>query len=438
MIPRVLSSSGREISVPGDKSLSHRSVLFSVLSKGTSRVSGFLEAEDPLNTMKAFSHLGLKIEKLSPGSYLFTSPGKSSLHSPKEELDFGNAGTGIRLSAGLLAGLSGINARLTGDHSLQKRPMSRIIKPLSAMGASIHGKEDKAPLEIQGKKLSPFVYKSPIASAQVKSCLMLAAMASETSLEYEEEILSRDHTENMFRFLGNKLQYSSPTHFKMEPPYIFEAGDFKVPGDISSAAFFLVLGVLLKEGSVLVKNVGLNPSRVGILKALEAMGAKILIHNERVECGEPVGDLEAVSSNLYFSDIPEEWIPSLIDEIPILTIAGLFAKGGFAIRHAEELRAKESDRITAMVENLRNLGILVHEYKDGYEIPEQNSSANSSELQAWLSGKGAKISTKMDHRIAMSFLVLRAVSGLDLTPDETSWIETSFPGFESLLKGFLS
>ncbi|PKA16473.1 3-phosphoshikimate 1-carboxyvinyltransferase [Leptospira haakeii] len=437
MIPRILKSSGREITVPGDKSLSHRSVLFSVLSKGASHVSGFLEAEDPLNTMKAFTQLGLKVEKISKGEYVFTSPGKHSLQSPKEVLDFGNAGTGIRLSAGLLCGLQGIKAILTGDHSLQKRPMSRIIKPLNSMGASISGKDDKAPLEILGKKLSNFHYKSPIASAQVKSCLMLAAMASETSLEYEEDILSRDHTENMFRFLGNKLTYFSPTHFKMEPPYIFEAKEFKVPGDISSAAFFLVLGVLLKEGSVLVKNVGLNPSRIGILHALEAMGAKILVHNKRIECGEPVGDLEAVSSNLRFSEIKEEWIPSLIDEIPILTIAGLFAKGGFIIRHAEELRAKESDRISAMVENLRNLGITVHEYPDGYEIPEIDSSVNSSELSSWLSGNSVDIFTKMDHRIAMSFMILKAVSGLEIHPDETSWIETSFPGFESLLEGFV-
>ncbi len=388
--------------------------------------------------MKAFSRLGLHVEKIGPKEYLFTSPGKEALHSPTEELDFGNAGTGIRLSAGLLCGLPGISARLTGDHSLQKRPMSRIIKPLRSMGASIDGVEDRAPLEILGKKLSPFSYKSPIASAQVKSCLMLAAMASETSLEYEEDILSRDHTENMFRFLGNKLEYKSPTHFRMEPPYTFEARDFKVPGDISSAAFFLVLGILLKEGSVLVKNVGLNPSRIGILKALESMGAKIIVHNQRVECGESVGDLEAVSSDLHFSEIRKEWIPSLIDEIPILTIAGLFSKGGFSIRNAEELRAKESDRITAMVENLRNLGILVHEYEDGYEIPEQKSVGNSSELNVWLSGKGASIFTKMDHRIAMSFMILRAATGLQLSLDETSWIETSFPGFESLLEGFTS
>ncbi|EPG76362.1 3-phosphoshikimate 1-carboxyvinyltransferase [Leptospira fainei serovar Hurstbridge str. BUT 6] len=437
MVPRNAKSFGREVEVPGDKSLSHRSVLFSVLSSGTSKVTGFLEAEDPLNTMKAFAKVGLTVEKKSSGIYLFTSPGKANLHSPKAELDFGNAGTGIRLSAGLLCGVPGIHAVLNGDASLRKRPMSRIIKPLVAMGASIEGESDRAPLRIIGRKLESFSYVSPIASAQVKSCLMLAAMASETQLEYEEEILSRDHTENMFRYLGNSIEYFSPTHFKISPPYQFQPGEFKVPGDISSAAFFLVLGVLLKEGSLVVRNIGLNPSRVGILKALRAMGAKITIHNERIECGEPVGDLEAISSNLHFAEIPAEWMPSLIDEVPILTIAGLFAKGGFKIRHAEELRAKESDRIKAMVDNLRSLGVEVWEYEDGYEFSELGIGKISSESDAWLSGKGGKIRTQMDHRIAMSFLILKALTGLPLELDETSWIETSFPGFEEKLRSVL-
>ncbi|TGK18666.1 3-phosphoshikimate 1-carboxyvinyltransferase [Leptospira fluminis] len=437
MIPRNSRSFGREILVPGDKSLSHRSVLFSVLSKGTTYVSGFLEAEDPLNTMHAFSRMGLKVDKKGSGEYLFTSPGKSDLHSPSGELDFGNAGTGIRLSAGLLCGIPGIHAILTGDASLRKRPMSRIMKPLAAMGASIRGEGDKAPLKIEGRKLESFSYKSPIASAQVKSCLMLAAMASETTLDYEEEILSRDHTENMLRYLGNRIEYESPTHFKISPPYRFEPAEFRVPGDISSAAFFLVLGLLLKEGSILVRNVGLNPSRTGILKALEAMGGRIRIHNRRVECGEPVGDLEAISSNLHFAEIPESWLPSLIDEIPVLTIAGLFAEGGFKIRHAKELRAKESDRISAMVENLRSLGIEVWEYEDGYEFSEPTKNGVSSELDSWLNGKGGNILTNMDHRIAMSFMILRAATGLPLDLDETSWIETSFPGFEKKLDSVL-
>ncbi|MCG6192706.1 3-phosphoshikimate 1-carboxyvinyltransferase [Leptospira sp. FAT2] len=438
MIPRNTKLKSREITVPGDKSLSHRSVLFAALSKGRSKVTGFLEAEDPLNTMSAFTKLGLNVRKIAPGEYEFTSPGKDALVSPNVELDFGNAGTGIRLSAGLICGLPGVKATLTGDDSLKKRPMGRIIKPLTAMGASIVGLGEKetAPLKIEGKKLSAFRYESPIASAQIKSCLMLAAIASSTELEYSENILSRDHTENMFQFLGNKIERISPLHFKIKPPYVLNGGEFKVPGDISSAAFFLVLGVLAKEGNLLIQNIGLNPARIGILKALELMGAKIEILNRRIECGEPVGDLKTYPSALKKVNIPESLIPSIIDEIPILSVAGLFAEGGFEIRHAEELRAKESDRIHTMVSNFRALGIEVEEYPDGYAL--DGTSQKSEIVWAELS-KGKKISilSYMDHRIAMSFLILKALSGFQLEIDETSWIETSFPGFETLLRGCL-
>ncbi|EMJ90883.1 3-phosphoshikimate 1-carboxyvinyltransferase [Leptospira alstonii] len=438
MIPKNVKLKSREITVPGDKSLSHRSVLFAALSKGNSKVTGFLEAEDPLNTMSAFAKLGLKFKKIKPGEYEFTSPGKDALVGPDVELDFGNAGTGIRLSAGLICGLGRVNAVLTGDDSLRKRPMSRIIKPLSAMGASIVGLGEKetAPLKIEGKKLKSFRYESPIASAQIKSCLMLAAIASETDLEYSENILSRDHTENMFRFLGNKIRQISPLHFKISPPYVLNGGEFKVPGDISSAAFFLVLGVLAKEGNLLIKNIGLNPARTGILTALELMGAKIEIRNRRIECGEPVGDLKTYPSTLKKSNIPESLIPAIIDEIPVLSVAGLFAEGGFEIRHAEELRAKESDRIHTMVSNFRALGIEVEEYPDGYAF--DGASPRSSEVWKSLSsGKKIPVLSYMDHRIAMSFLILKALSGFSLEIDETSWIETSFPGFETLLESCL-
>ncbi|AXR69468.1 3-phosphoshikimate 1-carboxyvinyltransferase [Leptospira mayottensis] len=434
MIPKNIKLKSGEITVPGDKSLSHRSVLFAALSKGKSKVTGFLEAEDPLNTMFAFTKLGLKTRKVKPGEYEFESPGKGGLISPNVDLDFGNAGTGIRLSAGLICGLPGVNAVLTGDGSLKKRPMGRIIKPLTAMGASILGLGEKetAPLKVEGKKLKSFRYESPIASAQIKSCLMLAAIASETNLEYSENILSRDHTENMFQFLGNKIERISPFHFKIEPPYVLNGGEFKVPGDISSAAFFLVLGVLAKEGNLLIKNIGLNPARIGILKALELMGAKIEIQNQKMECGEPVGDLKTYPSALKKTNIPESLIPSIIDEIPILSIAGLFAEGGFEIRHAEELRAKESDRIHTMVSNFRALGVEVEEYPDGYAF--DGTSPQSSEIwKSLASGKKISVFSYMDHRIAMSFLIFKTLSGFNLQIDETSWIETSFPGFEKLL-----
>ena len=414
------------VEVPGDKSISHRSVLFSALAKGKSKVSGFLEAEDPLNTMQCFAKLGVKVTKIAAGEYTLESPGKEGLQSTDGlELDFGNGGTGIRLSAGLLAGLPGISCILTGDASLRKRPMGRITEPLGKMGANITAveKNGKAPLDLQGKKLQDFSYQSKIASAQVKSCLMLAAISSGITLEYQEPELSRDHTENMIRFLGGKIEYiSGTTHFKLTPPYDWRASEFRVPGDISSAAFFLVMGCLLKKGSICVKNVGLNPARSGVLQVLRGMGGDIAILNEREECGEKVGDVRASASELSFFEIPQALIPSLIDEVPILTIAGLFAKGGFAIRNAKELRVKESDRIHAMVKNLQKLGVDVEEYPDGYSFSQVNS------LQT------AEIESFMDHRIAMSFSVLSNVCNTSISIDDESWIDTSFPDFKKIMQ----
>jgi 3-phosphoshikimate 1-carboxyvinyltransferase len=412
-----------KVSIPGDKSVSHRSVLFSSLAEGKSEITGFLEAEDPLNTMKSFGKLGVEFTKLGIGHYRVNSLGKLNLSSPKEELDFGNGGTGIRLSAGLLSGLAGIESVLTGDASLRKRPMKRITAPLKLMGAeieSIHN-DDKAPLRIKGKKLNSIFYKSPISSAQVKSCLMLGAISSDIELEYDEEEISRDHTENMLRFLGGKIEYKTKTNFIIKPPFQFKGNSFKVPGDISSAAFFIVLGLLSKKGSILIENVGLNPARVGILTVLREMGAKIEEENLREECGEKIGDLRVYPSELKKIEISKELIPSIIDEIPILAIAGLFSKNGFRIRNAEDLRAKESDRIHSMVKNLSNLGVNVEEHKDGYEFEEVNS------IQPNL------IESFMDHRIAMSFLILKTLLKNEIKIDDDSWIDTSFPNFKELI-----
>lgn len=418
-----LKSSG-PIEVPGDKSVSHRSVLFSALSAGKSRISGFLEAEDPLNTMKCFSRFGVKYTKISPTHYEVESPGKKFLSSPSDELDFGNGGTGIRLSAGLIAGLPGIRATLTGDASLLKRPMKRIIEPLRLMGAQIHSTRDNdlAPLEIRGRILKSIRYNSSLASAQVKSCLMLAAISSEVELDYEEPELSRDHTENMLQFLGGRLERLGNYRFRILPPYSFQGTEFKVPGDISSAAFFIVFGLLCRGGSLRIKNIGLNPARTGILTVLRSMGGRIEEDNLREECGEKTGDLHIYPSSLKRVEIPESLLPSIIDEIPILTIAGLFSRGGFRIDHAEDLRAKESDRIHSMVSNLRKLGVDVEEFKDGYEFGEV-SRLEPSPLESF-----------MDHRIAMSFAILGKLLNREIPMDETSWIETSFPNFHDLLK----
>jgi 3-phosphoshikimate 1-carboxyvinyltransferase len=415
-----------EILVPGDKSISHRSVLFSSLAQGKSEISGFLEGEDPKNTMKCFSALGVSFVSEGSGKYSVRSPGKQGLKSPLSELDFGNAGTGIRLSAGLLAGLPQMRATLTGDESLRKRPMARIMDPLTAMGAEIESLtgDGRAPLRIHGKQLANYSYKSPIASAQIKSALVLAALSSDISIDYEESELSRDHTENMIRFLGGSINQINPLRFVLTPPYKFEGTSFRVPGDLSSASFYIVLGLCAKGEPTIIKGVGLNPSRVGIITVLQRMGGKIEISNPRSECGEAIGDLVVYPSKLHKIEIEEALIPSIIDEIPILTIAGLYSDDGFSIRHAKELRAKESDRISAMVINLKRIGVSVTEFEDGYEFKEISS------IHSGL------IDTFMDHRIAMSFSILSKLADIDLKIDDVSWVDTSFPGFFEILKEF--
>ncbi len=428
MLPKKLNlTRTQSISVPGDKSLSHRAVLFSALASGSSQIIGFLEGEDPLNTLRSFAKLGVSFERQSDGSYVAKSEGPKALTAkPGTVLDFGNAGTGIRLSAGLLSGIQGLDVQLTGDESLQKRPMARILAPLQEMGAKINAihANDRAPLMVHGSKLRDYSYSSPIASAQVKSALMLAAIASEVSLDFNEPEKSRDHTENMVRFLGGDIQFLSETQFKMNPPYQFQANKFQIPGDISSAAFFIVLALASEGEPTLIRNVGLNPSRIGILTVLKGMGGRIEIQNPRTACGEEIGDLLIFPSNLQKISIESALIPSIIDEIPILAIAGLFSKGGFSIRNASELRAKESDRILSVVSNLQKIGVQVREFSDGFEFDEVK------EIHP------AKILTYMDHRIAMSFSILSRLTQLPLEMDETSWVDTSFPGFFSYLQAF--
>ena len=414
------------ILIPGDKSLSHRAVLFSYLIPQKIEVQNFLEAEDPINTMKSFQKLGLQVEKLGKGKFQFTGVSSLPLNTTPVELDFGNAGTGIRLSLGLLAGLANSNCILSGDQSLQKRPMKRVLEPLRKMKADVGSvrDDDKAPLFVRGKKLSGIYYNSEIASAQVKSAVMLAAIASGADCTYKEIEQSRDHTENLFRYLGGKIKHFSEKEFSLSPPYKLEPKPLFIPSDISSASFFIVLACISKKTKVEIPNIGLNPSRIGILNLLKRMGAKITIMDSREECGEKVGTIVVESSDLEKVEISKSEIPSIIDEIPILSIAGLFAKGGFEIRHAEELRAKESDRITIMVQNLRNIGVEVEEFPDGYAF------GDVSKIHS------AKIETHMDHRIAMSFLILQTATGVSMNLDDTTFIDTSFPEFLGILRKF--
>jgi len=370
--------------------------------------------------MRAFSSLGVQFQKKGSGEYAVESPGRAGWSAPKgTTLDFGNAGTGIRLSAGILAGVSGIDCVLTGDSSLQKRPMRRILEPLQAMGADISSlsSDGKAPLRVKGTQLKDLVYDSPIASAQVKSALMLAGLSSGVSVRLSEPEPSRDHTENMLSFLGIQVVRPNSTSVVLTPPYSIQGAHFAIPGDISSAAFWMVLGLVSRGEPLLIQEVGLNPSRIGIMTVLRRMGGRIEIQKERVACGEKMGDLLVYPSSLQRISIEKELIPSIIDEIPILTIAGLFSRGGFEIKNAEELRAKESDRIQSMVSNLIKLGVSVKETKDGYSFDEV------SEI------KTNPIQTYMDHRIAMSFAILSKLLSTTLPLDEARWVDTSFPGF---------
>ena len=413
-----------ELTLPTDKSISHRAILFASLSKGKSKIKNLLKAEDTLNTLKNMEKLGVSVKKESESCYILNREKDLSI-LPNSTLNFGNSGTGIRLSAGLISGTLNLEIIAEGDHSLNQRPMKRIIEPLTKMGADIISKNQKAtpPLYIKGTQLQDFSYHSSIASAQIKSCLIFAAISSQVKLNYQEPTISRDHTERFLKYLSIPIQ-KNETEFQINPPYDIKEFEIEIPSDPSSAMFFIVLGLLLKKGTILLKNINLNPLRIESIKILEEMGGKIQILNQKEKFGEPIGDLLVESSDLEKVEISSSKIPSIIDEIPILTIAGLFSKNGFSIRNAKELRVKESDRIKAMVENLKKLKLDVVEYEDGYEF-----EGFTKEIP-----KEIFLHSFMDHRIIMSFLVLKFVSGLDIKFDNEEWILTSFPNFKQMLE----
>ena len=359
-----------ELSLPSDKSISHRSILFAALSKGKSKISSLLESEDTLNTLKNVQKIGVSVEKESEGCYILNRTNHFFIEN-NTVLNFGNSGTGIRLSAGLISGMKGLEVVLEGDSSLNQRPMKRIIEPLQKMGATIKSlnKKGTAPIFVKGRKLKDFSYQSNISSAQIKSCLIFAALSSQVKLQYCEPFLSRDHTEQFLKYLGLSIQKTNDKNdFFLLPPYEFDGFEVEIPNDPSSAMFFIVLGLLLKKGKMILKNINLNPIRVESIEILKKMGGKIKIVEQQRKFGEFVGDVCVESSNLIRIEITKEKISSIIDEIPILTIAGLFCENGFCIRNAKELRVKESDRIRSMVQNLRKLNIEVQEYEDGYEF----------------------------------------------------------------------
>ncbi len=411
------------ITVPGDKSISHRAIILSALTEKVVEIEGFLNAEDPRSTFQCMEQLGVQLEE--EGQVIrVQGRGIDGLEEPSSVLDSGNSGTTARLLAGLLAGCPFYSV-LTGDNSLRKRPMARIAKPLKQMGAQIDGRKEGTllPLSIRGGALSPITFHSPVASAQVKSAVLLAALQAKGRTIITEPGLSRDHTERMLLHFGVPLKRGDSGKIIVEGPVkIMAAERVRIPGDISSAAFFLVAAALAPAGELLVHNVGLNPTRTGLLEILKQMGAQITVLNEREDNCEPVGDIRVKGGKrLRGVNVDSEIIPRLIDEIPILAVAAAFADGTTRIEGAGELRVKESDRLHALSRELGALGANIEEFPDGLSI--QGSKTISG-------GRGF---SHGDHRIAMALAVAGLFSQKGIIIDGVESVQVSFPGFFDLL-----
>ncbi len=409
------------IKVPGDKSISHRAIILGAIADGETKIKGFLKGEDCLNTIRIFQKMGVQIQQNVKGEILIHGRGLRGLSVPKSILNIGNSGTTIRLVSGILAGQN-FTSTITGDESICSRPMKRIIIPLRQMGAKIESNnENFAPLIIQGGKLKGINYVSKIASAQVKSCLLLAGLYAEGKTTITEPVKSRDHTERMLEYFGLEVKVEGLTVEIIGPAKLTHKF-ITVPGDISSAAFFIVASLLLEGSEVRIKDVGLNPTRTGILRVLKEMGAKIIIENERIECNESVGDVIVKSGDIKGINITGELVPFLIDEIPILAVAATQAKGITEISGAKELRVKETDRIRAISSQLNLLGARIEEKEDGMII------YGPTKL------KGTEVNSFADHRMAMSLIVAGLIADGETKIRDTECINTSFPGFMETLK----
>lgn len=381
-----------ELTIPGDKSISHRAIMFGSISNGISEITNFLQGADCLSTISCFQKLGIQIENTSE-KILIYGKGLQGLSAPKDILDVGNSGTTIRLISGILAAQE-FDTTLTGDHSIQKRPMKRIMDPLSLMGAQMQSLKNNgcAPISITGSRLKAIHYQSNIASAQVKSAILLAGLYADGPTSVTEPYLSRNHSEIMLQFFGAELTTSNTT-VTVRPLPELRGQKVVVPGDISSAAYFIAAGLITPNSEILLKNVGINPTRNGILKVAEQMGGDIIYLNINDANGEPTSDLLIRSSNLHGITIEGSIIPTLIDEIPIIAIMAAFADGTTIIKDAAELKVKESNRIDVMVENLSAMGAKIIGTEDGMII------------EGGVPLTGAVIDSKSDHRIAMSFAI---------------------------------
>lgn len=403
------------LTVPGDKSISHRAVMFGSLAKGTTRISHFLEGADCLSTITCFRKMGIDIER-NASEIMVHGKGLHGLSAPDSILDVGNSGTTTRLISGILAGQNFIS-ELDGDDSIRTRPMKRIMTPLTSMGADIVSKQDNGcvPLVIHGKTLHGIHYDSPVASAQVKSCVLLAGMYADGITSVTEPFLSRNHTEIMLNYFGAKVT-SEGTTASIVPEPTLNGREIQVPGDISSAAYFIAAGLLTPGSEILLKNVGINPTRAGILKVCMDMGADITLFNESTE-GEPTADLLIRTSSLKGTTIEGGIIPTLIDEIPMIAVMAAFADGTTVIRDARELKVKESDRITVMVDNLKRMGADIEGTEDGMII-------HGGRLL-----HGATIDSHLDHRVAMSFAVAGTICDGTVDILNGDCVKISYPEF---------
>jgi 3-phosphoshikimate 1-carboxyvinyltransferase len=423
-----VSLQGR-LQIPGDKSISHRALMLGALAEGKTTIKGLLLGEDPRSTAACFTAMGAQISELNTELVTVNGIGLGQLQEPLGVLDAGNSGTTMRLMLGILASHPDHFFTVTGDDSLRSRPMSRVVKPLAEMGAQIWGRKGNslAPLAIRGQVLQPIHYHSPIASAQVKSAVLLAGLMTYGRTTVTEPALSRDHSERMLRAFGAQIDVDPDTHSATVTGYpTLKGQEVVVPGDISSAAFWLVAGAIVPGSELYIENVGVNPTRTGILVALELMGADITLENQREVAGEPVADLRVKHGKLMACEIGGDLIPRLIDEIPILAVAAVFAQGTTIIKDAEELRVKESDRIQVMAAALTKMGAKVTELPDGLEITGSGSLV------------GAEVDSYTDHRIAMS-LAIAAMMAKGVTKiDRAEAASISYPTFFDSLRSIIT
>ncbi len=409
-----------EITVSGDKSITHRAYIFSSISRSSVLIRNPNEGADVKHTLSIMQSVGAESKKSKEGT-LIKGIGLKNIKEPENVLDAGNSGTTIRLLSGLFSGIKDKMFVLSGDSSLRNRPMGRIITPLRKMGGEILARKNDTlpPLVIRGKKLKGIQYKMPVASAQVKSAIILAALSAEGKTMIEEGVRSRNHTEIMLKAFGGRIETNKK--IVVYPAEKLENDEIFVPGDFSSAAYFIALSLIVKDAKLLIKNVGLNPTRSYLIKKLKDAGGEIKILNKREKNGETFGDIYVENSNLKGITVRKEEVPFLIDEIPLIGVLGAFAEGTTEVRGAEELRVKESDRIKLTVRNLRALGIETEEFKDGFRITGHNI-------------RYGHVKTAFDHRIALSFIVFGLASKKGVEIEEINSINISFPDFFDTLR----